>query len=44
MTAFVLAHVGHDHGMHHWAPMVLFSFVATLLTVALVRRARQVRR
>lgn len=44
MTASVLAHVGHDHGAHHWAPMVILSFVATVVIVYLVRRSKEVRR
>jgi hypothetical protein len=34
----ILAHVGHDHGAHHWAPFVILAACALLAFVLLARR------
>lgn len=36
----MIAHAGHDHGLHHWLPSLICA--AVVVTIALVAlRARQ---
>lgn len=41
MFATFIAHVGHDHGCHHWAPFALLLATAGIVAAVLVVRHRR---